>query len=177
MIIWCTAFIYTHYKKNRHYTLLSSNYKQVPFVHVHDKWHIPVIGVYSGMQVYGQKTWFSMLKSILSLVQLLLWQMKDQELSTPLKQFCCLDQFRCTCIEILFVLTETDTWIRGSFGSYWATFSVMAPSLTNWQRSRRRSCSLFWIKIRSVGKDGGHKRSRRERKVICRWIFHVKERD
>lgn len=41
-----------------------------------------------------------MLKSILSLVQLLLWQMKDQELSTPLKQFCCLDQFRC--IEILF---------------------------------------------------------------------------
>lgn len=26
--------------------------------------------------------------------------MKDQELSTPLKQFCCLDQFRC--IEILF---------------------------------------------------------------------------
>lgn len=72
----------------------------MPFVHVHDKWHKPVIGVYSGMQVYGQKTWFSMLKSILSLVQLLLWQMKDQELSTPLKQFCCLDQFRC--IEILF---------------------------------------------------------------------------
>lgn len=53
MIIWCTAFILTHYKKNRHYTLLSSNYKQVPFVHVHGKWHKPVIGVYSGMQVYG----------------------------------------------------------------------------------------------------------------------------
>lgn len=53
MIIWCTAFIYTHYKKNRHYTLLGSNYKQVPFVHVHGKWHKPVIGVYSGMQVYG----------------------------------------------------------------------------------------------------------------------------
>lgn len=28
--------------------------------------------------------------------------MTDQELSTPLKQFCCLDQLRCTCIEILF---------------------------------------------------------------------------
>lgn len=54
MIIWCTAFIYVHIiKKNRHYILLSSNYKQVPFVHVHGKWHKPVIGVYSGMQVYG----------------------------------------------------------------------------------------------------------------------------
>lgn len=38
MIIWCTAFIYVHIiKKTRHYILLSSNYKQVPFVHVHGK--------------------------------------------------------------------------------------------------------------------------------------------